>query len=82
MGRGQWVRNNPEAHPVATRQDFSEELGDVIMMLMVAGLVDGVDPLDALYAKMERKLNEMDAETRLRLATFTSNLEKDNGSSD
>lgn len=51
-----WVRNNPQDHPVASNEEFGEELGDAIMMLVVAGLTKGVDPLQLLEAKIERKL--------------------------
>jgi len=47
-----WVRNNPDKHPVATEEQFAEELGDIIMMTLVAGIVVGVDPLEALYRKL------------------------------
>ena len=53
-----WVRNNPQDHPVKTMEDLAEELGDVILMLMVAGLESGIDPIDALRVKMLRKIEE------------------------
>lgn len=53
-----WVRNNPEKHPVKTKEDLAEELGDAIFMLVVAGLTQGVDPIDALRSKMYRKVEE------------------------
>lgn len=53
---GGWVRNNPESKPKFSREELAIELGDVIMMIMVAGIVEGVDPLKALIDKMERKL--------------------------
>lgn len=59
LADGNWVRNNPDDHPETFDSDkFAEELGDGIMMLQVAGKVRGVDPLQSLYDKMERKLNE------------------------
>lgn len=51
-----WVRNNPQNKPQWSPEKFSEELGDVIMMAIVAGLVEGVDPVQSLVDKVERKL--------------------------
>ena len=51
-----WVRNNPDGKPIFTKEQLASELGDVIMMVMVAGIVEGVDPLDALVKKINRKL--------------------------
>jgi len=53
-----WVRNNPQDHPVKTKEDLAEELGDVIMMIIAAGLSEGVDPIAAMRNKMKRKLEE------------------------
>ena len=53
-----WVRNSPENHPMKTEEELAEELGDVIFMAIVAGMVTGVDPINALEKKMERKLKE------------------------
>jgi NTP pyrophosphatase (non-canonical NTP hydrolase) len=51
-----WVRNNPQDKPTFSKEQLASELGDVIMMVMVAGIVEGVDPLDALVKKINRKL--------------------------
>lgn len=51
-----WVRNNPEAKPGWDPDRFAEELGDAIMMLIMAGLAEGVFPVSALLEKMQRKL--------------------------
>jgi NTP pyrophosphatase (non-canonical NTP hydrolase) len=67
-----WIRNNPQDHPVKSKEDFAEELGDVIMMLVAAGMVEGVDPVQALYKKMDSKLS------KLKTATFTVKMEQDN----
>lgn len=56
---GGWVRNHPENKPAFNKQDLAEELGDAIMMLIVAGMAEGVDPVDALYRKIERKLTKL-----------------------
>jgi hypothetical protein len=51
-----WVRNNPDSKPEYNKEDMAEELGDAIMMLLVAGIVEEVDPIQALINKMNRKL--------------------------
>lgn len=56
---GGWVRNNPESKPKFSKEALAKELGDVIMMVMVAGIVEGVDPLKALVEKMEAKLKKI-----------------------
>jgi len=50
-----WVRNNPDDKPEYSDQALAEELGDTVMMLIVAGLAAGVDPIEALLDKMEEK---------------------------
>jgi NTP pyrophosphatase (non-canonical NTP hydrolase) len=56
-----WVRNNPEKHPQFSKEKFSEELGDIIMMLFVAGICEyDVNPLNALLDKINRKLLEQE----------------------
>ena len=54
---GGWTRNHPESKPKYNKEDMAEELGDAIMMLIVAGIADGVDPIDALVKKIKRKLS-------------------------
>ena len=50
---GDFVRNNPENHPEQFDTDgYGEELGDVILMALVAGYVSGVDPLAAMLKKI------------------------------
>lgn len=68
-----WKRNNPEDHPMKTKKDLAEELGDVIFMLVVAGMVEGVDPIEALRAKMQRKLEE--DKQKKRTASFAVKME-------
>lgn len=54
-----WVRNNPDHKETIFRSlDFAEELGDTIMMLIVAGLSLNIDPIAALRKKIQRKLVE------------------------
>lgn len=54
---GGWIRNNPDDHPKFDRCKFAEELGDIIMMAIRAGMAEGVDPLAALAEKIDRKLH-------------------------
>jgi len=54
----EWVRNNPYVGKGWSAQAFAEELGDVIFMAMVAGMREGLDPLEAMLKKMKRKLDE------------------------
>jgi len=54
--KGGWVRNNPQNKPTWDTTHYAEELGDVILMAIVAGIAEGVDPVEALIEKMERKL--------------------------
>ena len=58
----EWVRNNPEDKEGWSPERFGEELGDVIMMCQVAGMDAGVDPMELLLKKMQRKLDEMHEE--------------------
>jgi len=59
LARKDWVRNNPGDIEEFSPVRFAEELGDVLMMVVVAGLVENVDPFIALQRKMERKLHEL-----------------------
>lgn len=60
LRRGTWIRNNPHKQTLEfSAQEFCEELGDMIMMLMIAGLTVGGDPIKELEAKMVRKLKEI-----------------------
>ena len=56
--KGGWVRNNPKDKAGYIPQRFAEELGDVIMMALVAGMVEGVEPLAALTSKIRRKIRD------------------------
>jgi NTP pyrophosphatase (non-canonical NTP hydrolase) len=48
--QAEWVRNNPERE-----RDLPSEIGDVLMMLTVFAQQLGVDPYQAMLAKMQRK---------------------------
>lgn len=54
---GGWVRNH-EKEPYSPER-YAEELGDAIMMLLKAGMAEGVDPLAALEEKLNRKIKEV-----------------------
>lgn len=54
MRKGGWTRSH--LHESFSKERLAEELGDTIMMLLVAGYAEGVDPLDALRSKLLRKL--------------------------
>jgi len=56
---GGWVRNNPDEHEEYDRKKLAEEISDQILMLLVAGMVDGFDILQIMRDKMERKLKEL-----------------------
>lgn len=71
---GGWVRNNPQNKPTFSKESLAEELGDAIFMLIVAGIAEGVDPVAALEAKMERKLKT--EKEKLKSATGISRLEE------
>jgi NTP pyrophosphatase (non-canonical NTP hydrolase) len=53
---GGWKRNNPEDHQEFDSLKLAEELGDAVMMLIVAGIVEGVDVIRAMKGKIARKL--------------------------
>ncbi len=53
-----WVRNDPDHEPFSAAR-LAEELGDAIMMLVVAGIAYGIDPVQALREKMAHKLIEL-----------------------
>lgn len=65
-----WVRNNPENEPDWDPKEFGIELGDTIMMLVIAGLVVGVDPIACLMNKVREKLIAQGAYTDEIAAMF------------
>mgnify|MGYP001310960742 CR=1 FL=1 len=46
-----WVRNHPENK----NDDIAGEIGDVLMMLTKTAATLGLDPIDCMLEKMERK---------------------------
>jgi hypothetical protein len=57
LARKTWQRNNPDSKPNWSPDRLAEELGDMIMMAVVAGVVEGVCPISALRNKMRRNLS-------------------------
>lgn len=53
-----WVRNNPQNKPKFSKEELAKELGDAIMMLIVAGLAEDVNPLEALENKIKEKMGK------------------------
>lgn len=73
---GGWIRNNPQNKPIYSKERMAEELGDAIMMLIVAGIAEEVDPVRALQEKMARKIKEaIAASSTKKAATFTTKVE-------
>ncbi len=60
---GGWIRNNPQSKPSYSKESMAEELGDAIMMLIVAGIQEGVDPIDAMTSKIKKKLSKISGES-------------------
>ena len=57
--KGGWIRNNPQNKPDFSKEELAKELGDSIMMLVVAGMAEGVDPIQALTDKINSKLSKI-----------------------
>ena len=62
IGKG-YTRNNPNNKPNFTTEaerqtKLGRELGDAIMMLQVAGMVEGCDPIRELVLKLGRKVGK------------------------
>lgn len=51
--KADWVRNNPGKHPPFSKDRLAEELGDIIMMVVIAGMVEDVNPIVALRNKLK-----------------------------
>lgn len=49
-----WVRNNPQNHEAWSAERFADELGDIVMMAVVAGQAEGVD----VIARLEERLHD------------------------
>ena len=53
-----YVRNNPNEKEKYSDERFAEELGDVIYMAMITGLVVGVNPLEEMIKKMRTQIEK------------------------
>ena len=53
---GGWVRNHPENKPEWDREAFGKELGQAVMMIVMAGIAEGIDPLESLDAWLGKKI--------------------------
>lgn len=55
--KGPWERNHPDDHPTKfDLQQLGYELGDVLMMIIVAGLAEGIDIERCLEDKIKQRL--------------------------
>lgn len=68
---GGWVRNNPQNKPKFNKEDLAKELGDILMMVIVAGISEDVDPVEALKQKINKKMGI----NTYQQATFVSSVE-------
>jgi NTP pyrophosphatase (non-canonical NTP hydrolase) len=57
--QNKFIRNNPHDKPVYSDERMAEEIGDVIMMSLVIAILVGVDPIEALVNKLQRKLDNL-----------------------
>ena len=55
---GGYTRNNPENKPIYSKEEMGKEIGDTIMMLEVAGEIEGVDALQSLLTKLGEKVGK------------------------
>lgn len=55
---GGYIRNHPENKPDYSGERMAEELGDAIMMLLVTGIQEGVNPIEAMLKKIGGKVGE------------------------
>jgi hypothetical protein len=57
LAREPYIRNHPEDKEPFTKERFAEELGDVVYMCIIAGSIEHVDVIDAMYKKMQDGLD-------------------------
>ena len=74
LARKTWVRNHPENKPKFSKERLAEELGDVIFMLLVAGIVEDIDPFQAMLSKMEKKLEKDSPDNSINVLSGVSDL--------
>jgi len=53
-----YKRNNPDDKEAYSKERFGEELGDVVYMAIITGLVAGVNPLAAIFLKMKKQIEK------------------------
>lgn len=58
LSQKNYVRNNPQNKEMYSSQRFAEELGDIILMAIVSGMVCGVDPVTALEHKLSKGMKQ------------------------
>lgn len=54
----QWVRNNPGDHPPYSKERLAKELCDVMMMVQIAGMSEGIDVIHELRKRLRNKVEE------------------------
>jgi hypothetical protein len=54
LARKDYVRNNPKDKPSFSQAKFGSELGDVILMCIVAGISAGADPMASMLSKVRK----------------------------
>lgn len=52
---GGWTRSHPKDHPKFSRERLADELADALFMILVAGYVEGIDPLQYLVRRMAQQ---------------------------
>lgn len=58
LSRVAYRRNHPNDKESFSKERFAEELGDIIYMAIIAGYVEGVDPVEAMIKKMESQIKK------------------------
>jgi len=55
---GDWTRNNPENKKEFTKARLERELGDIIWMALVVGIVEDVNPISGMISKALEKIDK------------------------
>jgi len=55
MPHRKYKRNHPEDKEPFSRERLADELGDIIYMCMITGLVQNVNPFEAMLNKMQKE---------------------------
>lgn len=72
-GQANWVRNNPDRHEESDL--IGKEAGDVLMMLLVACEILGINPVAEMIVKMGDKLKESQDKEKEKEEREKSNAE-------